>query len=150
MAKVLVVDDEAPVRFTLAELLAERGHRVVEAASGAEALASLDCVEAVITDLSMPGMDGLALLAQVVERVPGLPGIVLTAGGSERHAVAAMKAGAHEYLAKPFDVDEVALVIERAVAQRRLRARADELEVERIVGHRIVASSPAMRKLLDA
>src|SRR5262249_24762729 len=118
---ILLVDDEPAVLYTLSEVLSERGHRVLTARSGNEALTKLDEAETVLTDLSMPGMDGLELMAQITSRDSTLPIILLTAHGSERVAVAAIKQGAYDYLAKPFDIDEVALVIERALEARRLR-----------------------------
>ena len=150
MSSVLLVDDEPGVLFTLSEVLAERGHRVLGARSGTEALARLDEADAVVTDLAMPGMDGLALMAQIAARDPALPVILLTAHGSERVAVAAMKQGAYDYLAKPFDIDEVALVIERALEARRLRLDNRRLAVEQTLGRRIVGASRPMRRLLEA
>ena len=94
MGRVLVVDDEPAVLFTLKEVLAERGHEPITAANGRDALARLDGVEAVVTDLSMPGMSGLELLAAIRERDGALPVVLLTAHGSEKVAVSAMKAGA--------------------------------------------------------
>ena len=96
MSTVLLVDDEPGVLFTLSELLTERGHRVLEARSGDDALRKLDEADAVLTDLSMPGMDGLELAGYIVQRDPTLPVILLTAHGSERVAVAAMKQGAYD------------------------------------------------------
>ncbi len=150
MTTVLLVDDEPGVLFTLSEVLSERGHRVVTARSGTEALTKLDDVEAVLTDLSMPGMDGLALMTQLVARDPSLPVILLTAHGSERVAVAAMKQGAYDYLSKPFDIDEVAVVIERAVETRRLRIDNQRLAAEQTLGRRIIGDSRTMRRLLEA
>src|SRR5512140_1080644 len=83
MSTVLLVDDDAGVRFALTEVLCDRGYRVIGASSGAEALASLDGVDVVVTDLSMPGMDGLELLSRIAARAPTLPVILLTAHGSE-------------------------------------------------------------------
>jgi two-component system response regulator AtoC len=150
MGRVLVVDDEAAVRFTLQEVLVERGHEVVACASGREALAQLDGVDAVVTDLTMPGMDGLALLAAIRERDASLPVTLLTAHGSEKVAVAAMKAGAYDYATKPFDIDEIAAVVERALEARALRDRTRRLSAEQAIGRRIVGTSPPMRRLLDA
>jgi len=150
MSKVLLVDDDRAVLFTVKELLSERGHDVVIASSGAEALTRLDDVEAVLTDLAMPGMDGLELMGEIGRRDRELPVVLLTAQGSEKVAVAAMKAGAYDYLKKPFDIDEVAVVIERALETRRLRTDNRRLTIERAIGRRIVAESPAMRRLLDA
>src|SRR5262245_18264227 len=98
----------------------------------------------------MPGMDGLELMGHIAQRDAALPVILLTAHGSERVAVAAMKAGAYDYLSKPFDIDEIAVVIERALEARRLRIDNRRLVAERALGRRIVAVSRAMRRVLDA
>ncbi len=150
MARVLVVDDEPGVRFTLQEVLAERGHQTVGAASGDEALTRMEGVDAAVVDYTMPGMDGLTLLTKLRERDATLPVMLLTANGSERVAVRAMKAGAYDYLTKPFDIDEVALVVERALETRALRAENRRLVVERAVGRRIIGDAPAMRRLLES
>ncbi len=147
---ILLVDDEPGVLFTLSEVLTERGHKVVSARSGADALAKFDDADAVLTDLSMPGMDGLELMGQLVARDPTLPVILLTAHGSERVAVAAIKQGAYDYLTKPFDIDEVALVIERALETRRLRVDNRRLAAEQTLGRRIIGASRPMRRLLEA
>ncbi|HTL37154.1 MAG TPA: sigma-54 dependent transcriptional regulator, partial [Kofleriaceae bacterium] len=150
MSTVLLVDDEPGVLFTLSEVLTERGHRVLTAKSGAEALTKLEDAETVVTDLSMPGMDGIELMSQIVSRDPTLPVLLLTAHGSERVAVAAMKNGAYDYLAKPFDIDEVAVVIERALEARRLRVDNRRLAAEQTLGRRIIGDSKPMRRLLEA
>ena len=150
MSTILLVDDEPGVLFTLGEVLTDRGHRVVSARSGAEALTKLEEADTVLTDLSMPVMSGLELMAQVVQRDPALPVILLTAHGSERVAVAAMKQGAYHYLAKPFDIDEVAVVIERALEARKLRVDNRRLSAEQTLGRRIIGASRPMRRLLEA
>jgi DNA-binding NtrC family response regulator len=150
MSTILLVDDEPGVLFTLKELLTDRGHRVITARSGAEALPQVEDADAVVTDQQMPGMTGLELLAAISARDPALPVILITAFGSERVAVSAMKAGAYDYLPKPFDIDEVVLVIERALEARRLRVTNRRLSAERVLGRRIIAESRTMRRLLDA
>jgi len=150
VSSLLLVDDEPAVLFTLSEVMAERGHRVITARSGEDALTKLDDADAVVTDLSMPGMDGLELMAQIVARDPALPVILLTAHGSERVAVAAMKQGAYDYIAKPFDIDEVAVVIGRALEARRLRVDNRRLAAEQTLGRRIIGASRSMRRLLEA
>ncbi len=150
MTTVLLVDDEPGVLFTLSELLTERGHRVVTARSGGEALTKLDEADTVVTDLSMPGMDGLELMGLITQRDPALPVLLLTAHGSERVAVAAMNQGAYDYLSKPFDIDELAVVIERALEARRLRIDNRRLAAEQTLGRRIVGASRPMRRLLEA
>ncbi len=149
MNSVLIVDDEASVRFALSELLSERGHAVVTAASGAEALGKLEEVDAVVTDLSMPGMTGMELLGKIRARDPSLPVVMLTAHGSERVAVEAMRQGAYDYVAKPFDIDELAMLVERALEARRLRQDNRRLSLERALGRRIIGEAPVMRRLLD-
>jgi DNA-binding NtrC family response regulator len=147
---VLLVDDEPGVLFTLEEVLTDRGHSVITAQSGAEALTRLDDAETVLTDLNMPGMSGLELIRAINARDATLPVILLTAHGSERVAVDAVKAGAYDYLTKPFDIDEVAVVIERALEARQLRVANRRLAIESALGRRIVGDSPAMRRMLDA
>ena len=150
MSCVLLVDDEPGVLFTLSELLVERGHKVITAKNGVEALTKLEEAETVLTDLSMPRMDGLELMTQIAARDPSLPVILLTAHGSEKVAVAAMKQGAYDYLTKPFDIDEVAVVIERALEARKLRVDNQRLTAEQTLGRRIVGDSRPMRRLLEA
>jgi DNA-binding NtrC family response regulator len=150
MGQVLLVDDDRAVLYALTELLRERGHQVVAVGSGREAIEVLDQADAVLTDLAMPEMDGMQLLSAALARDATLPIVLLTAHGSERVAVAAMKAGAYDYLRKPFDIDEVAVVIERALEARRLRLENRRLSAERALGRRIVGESGAMRRLLDA
>src|SRR5438105_8308467 len=150
MARVLLVDDEPALLFTLSQLLKSRGLEPVLAHSAKEALAKLDGVDGVVTDYSMPDMDGVQLLQAVHERDESLPVVMLTAHGSERIAVRAMKSGAYEYVTKPFDIDEIALVIDRALEARSLRLQNRRLTAEKALGRAIVGDSPAMRRVLDA
>jgi two-component system, NtrC family, response regulator AtoC len=157
MAKILLVDDEPGVLFTLGEVLEAGGHEPVAAGSGAEALSRLDAaagdaggaIDAVITDLSMPGMDGLSLLAAIRERDPSLPVVLLTARGSERVAVQAMKAGAYDYLQKPYGIDEVRLTLARALEARGLRQAHRRLSLEQAVGRPLVGESPVFKRVLE-
>ena len=150
MARVLLVDDEPTLLFTLSQLLKSRGLEAVLARSAKEALSSLDGVDAVVTDYSMPDMDGVQLVQAIRERDEQLPVVVLTAHGSERIAVRAMKSGAYEYVTKPFDIDELGLVIDRALEARGLRVQNRRLTAEKALGRSIIGESPPMRRLLDA
>ncbi|WP_242343008.1 sigma-54-dependent transcriptional regulator [Anaeromyxobacter terrae] len=150
MPRVLLVDDEPSVRVALRELVQGRGWEPLVARSGAEALELVDRADAVVTDFSMPEMDGMDLLRAVRERDESLPVILLTAHGSERLAVRAIKAGAYEYVTKPFDVDEMLVALERAVEARGLRQRNRQLTAEHAIGRRVVCESAVMRHLLDA
>src|SRR5215470_16093453 len=138
MIRVLVVDDEAAVRFALAEMLRDRGHDVIDVDGGTAALAHLAEVDVVVTDLSMPGLDGLGVLREARRRAPGVPVIMLTARGSERSAVEAMKAGAEDYLTKPFDVEEVALAVARAAEAAGLRREVARAAAERASGRALI------------
>jgi DNA-binding NtrC family response regulator len=150
MARVLLVDDEPALLFTLSKLLKSRGLEAVLAHSAKEALTKLEGVDGVITDYSMPGMDGVELVQAIHERDESLPVVVLTAHGSERIAVRAMKSGAYEYVTKPFDIDEISLVLDRALEARALRVQNRRLTAERALGRAIIGDSPAMRRVLDA
>jgi len=150
MARLLLVDDEPAMLFALKELVQSRRHEAVLARSGKEALEHLDGVDAVVTDFAMPEMDGVQLLKSIGERDASLPVILLTAHGSERIAVRAMKTGAYEYVTKPFDIDEMGLVIDRALEARALRVQNRRLTAEKALGRSIVGESPPIRRLLDA
>src|SRR2546425_2998198 len=150
MSRVLLVDDEPSLLFTLSQLLKSRGLEPVLAHSAKEALSKLDGVDGVVTDYSMPDMDGVQLVQAVHERDESLPVVMLTAHGSERIAVRAMKSGAYEYVTKPFDIDEISLVLDRALEARALRVQNRRLTAERALGRAIVGDSAPMRRLLDA
>ena len=151
MARILVVDDKEVVRDGVGLTLARSGHGVCPASDGASALEQLDKrkVDLVITDLSMPGMDGLELLHAIRERDEHMPVILMTAYGSIEKAVEAMRAGAWDFVTKPFHGDELQLAVSRALehgAMRKenqtLRAAGQSEEVD------MVASAPAMQNVV--
>ncbi len=148
--RVLVVDDEAPVRFTVAEVLRDAGFQVSEAQNVDRALEALAGIDVVVTDLVMPGKSGLDLLAEVKRRAPRVPVIILTARGDERTAVAAMKDGAWDYLTKPFDNDELSLCVERAQERRRLLVSERRRRAQNDLPGLVVGESPAFTRLLEA
>lgn len=150
MSRVLVVDDDAAVRFTLEEVMQARGYEVRAFAEASAALEDLEEADLLITDLAMPGMDGMELLSRAHAVAPRLPVVMVTARGSERMAVEAMRAGAYHYLTKPFDLDELAAVVERALETRTLREQSRRLTAERAIGRAVVGSAPAFVRLLDA
>ncbi len=114
---VLVVDDDAALRTVLVGLLRQGGYAARAVASGEEALRSVaaEHVDVVVTDLRMPGMDGLALVAALAKQAPDLPVIMISAHGTVPVAVEAMKAGAKEFLLKPFDKDDVLATVARVL-----------------------------------
>src|ERR1051325_5571962 len=119
--RVLLVDDDVAVRTVLAALLEQAGITSEQAASGEEALTKLSSgrVDVMITDLRMPGLDGMELLARVVQGFPEVPVIVLTAHGSVSVAVEAMRRGATDFVEKPFDRDDVLEVVQTALLKAR-------------------------------
>jgi two-component system response regulator AtoC len=151
--RILVVDDDEALRESLALLLAAEGYEVLTAGDAEAALARLDePVDVVLCDVRMPGMDGLELLPELIRRLPGAPVLMMSAYGSGDLAVEALKRGAFDYLAKPFQPAEVILAIKKARERERLR-RSNALlqrDVQRATGERpIVAASPKMIDLLE-
>ena len=123
--RVLVVDDEPNLRKVLGVMLQQAGHEVVTEADGESGLARVKSsprgtFDVVISDLRMPGMDGMQLLRALVEEDPGLPVIILTAHGSVDTAVEAVKAGAFDFLEKPFDRAQIDKILGNAISTRRL------------------------------
>ncbi len=151
MARVLVIDDEPAMRYTLEAVLGDSGLDVVTSDGGAAGLAEFEAhgADVVLTDLAMPDVDGMQVLATLRAQDPTVPVLMLTAHGSERVAVAAMKAGAFDYIPKPFDPDELILAVNRGVETRRLRLENARLRTEASLGRAIVAESPALRRVLD-
>src|SRR5688572_13170507 len=125
-ARILVVDDEANARTALAELLKEEGYTVETAADGFKALGKLEdfTPDLVLTDLKMPGMDGLALLRKLRAQSEEAVVLVMTAFGAVETAVSAMKEGAADYLTKPLNMTELTLVLDREMERQRLRREA--------------------------
>jgi signal transduction histidine kinase len=123
MPSILIVDDEEGVRSSLVMAFAGQGYRALGAASAADALAHLarGPVDVVLTDLVMPGLDGLGLMERVREAFPDTAVILMTALGSVESAVRALKGGACDYVAKPFGLSEIFHVVARGLEQRRLR-----------------------------
>ncbi|HEY4592499.1 MAG TPA: sigma-54 dependent transcriptional regulator, partial [Thermoanaerobaculia bacterium] len=136
MASILIVDDEGPIRRILSVLLRESRHRVSEAASGEEALALLGEKSAeakpdlVLLDLKLPGIDGLETLKRLRALEPRLDVVMMTAHGTISSAVEAMRRGAFDYLTKPFDNDELLILVDRALEMRRLSAENESLREE--------------------
>jgi len=149
LARVLVVDDDPGVRYTLREILAGEGLEVEEAGDGVEALERLQARPAplLLTDLRMPRLDGMELLREVLAKSPSTRVVLITAHGSEREAVLAMKAGAFDYFKKPFETEELLAVVRRAVEAVRLAHENEQLQGELVLSRTMVFASEAMRRL---
>ena len=142
--KILIADDEATARESLAKILAEDGYEVHTAPDGQEALrvAAEESPDIVLTDLRMPGMDGGELLQRLRKAYPDVGVVIMTAFGTIRSAVEALREGAEDYLTKPIDVEELEHLIERILQKRKLVAETrilrerldDKYRFENIVG----------------
>lgn len=147
MSQILVVDDEPAIGWSLREMLSDDGHDVVLAASVAEAFLACGRVipDLVLLDVRLPGRDGISAIPELKSAAPHAPVIVMTAFGDLDTAVRAVRAGAFDYLVKPFNLDHVATVVARALAERSLRdeppATADA-DIGTLVG-----SSAAMQEV---
>lgn len=148
---VLVVDDEPVARYAIVRAF-QAEHRVVEASSVAEAREKVisDRPDVILLDYNMPGEDGMVLLRELQAEPESPAVIMITAHGSERLAVDAMKAGAYDYLAKPYDLDELRLLLARALERQQLRNEVHDLR-ERLAAEgqfgRMIGASTAMREL---
>src|ERR1700683_1016478 len=151
MSRVLVIDDDASLRFTLEAVLSDAGFVVEGCGSGAQAMAAFEArgADSSLTDRAMPEMEGMQVLERMRASDPSVPVLMLTAHGSERVAVAAMKAGAFDYIPKPFDPDQLVLAVRRAADWRELRLQNARLRTEAALGRTIVAESPAMKRVMD-
>jgi DNA-binding NtrC family response regulator len=151
---ILVVDDERAIGIAIQRLLAGRGYEVETALSGEEALEKLDrrAYQLVITDLNLKGVTGMDVLRGAKQRSPDGAVIMITAYGSEKIAVEAMKAGAADYLPKPFDNDELELIVERVLEGVTLRRDLKLLRQQVAESHgleRLVGKSAAMQRVFD-
>ncbi len=151
---VLIVDDEASMRLTLSLLLRGEGFRVAEAGGAAEALRRIerDGADVVITDLRMEGESGVEVLRTVKQLSPASEVIILTAYGTIRSAVEAVKLGAYHYLTKPFEPEELLLVVRKAMERRALMREVEFLRAqlrERWGLDRLVAKGAKMQELLE-
>ncbi|MFO0974359.1 MAG: sigma-54 dependent transcriptional regulator [Phycisphaerae bacterium] len=154
MADILIVDDEETLLATLRLELTRAGHRCHSAETGAAALAQLERVEPhlALLDIRLPDADGLELIGRFRHAGHDFPIIVMTAHGSVASAVAAMKAGAADYLQKPVSIGELEVVVDRVLRARRMQDRLDVFEREderRGVERRIIGDSPNMREALS-
>ncbi|HZF55212.1 MAG TPA: sigma-54 dependent transcriptional regulator [Polyangiaceae bacterium] len=151
---VLFVDDDQSMCDLVETALSKRGFKVLARTSADEAMLSVgtDDFDVVVTDLNMTGMSGLDLCRRIVENRPDVPVVVVTAFGSMEAAVAAIRAGAYDFITKPFQMDELGFTIGRAVQHRSLREEVKRLRRAAAASSQfgeMVGASPAMRKVYE-
>jgi two-component system, NtrC family, response regulator PilR len=154
MDRVLIVDDEKGMRDFLGIMLRKEGYAVSQAESAEKAsdLISRGEFDLVISDISMPGQSGLEVLRQAKAAGPDTPVIMITAYASTESAVEALKLGAYDYIIKPFDVDELKIVVRNALEKRRLEAENRILKrelKEKFRSDEMVGESPRMREVIE-
>jgi len=150
-AVILVVDDEPAIRNLLQEVLQREGYEVVQAETGEKALAALDASlpDLVLTDMRMPGMDGMRLLEEVRRRDPTLAVIMLTGHGSIEAAVEAMRRGAVDFVEKPIDRERISRLVQKALESQALRREVYRIRAEQRrrfgdIGTTLIGNSPKM------
>ena len=152
--KIMVVDDDAWLRDTLTQFLSRLDYRVVTAQGGVEALARIDeeLPDLVLSDISMPDMDGLALLAEVKSRYPETVVVMMTAFISIETAIEAVRRGAEDYLSKPLQLSDLQVRLERALEWGRMRSQLTRLETQvrkRYRFDQIIGRSPSMKRVFE-
>jgi two-component system response regulator PilR (NtrC family) len=151
---ILIVEDETILRESLSELMTGEGFEVLQAADGkaAHAIVLDRPVDVVVTDVRMPGMDGITLLAHLRQIAPQTPVIVATAFGTVETAVSAMRSGAYDYLLKPVQFEDMLLKVQRALEYGEM-ARTQKIMTEQLAGqstfHHLVGNSLAIAKLFE-
>lgn len=151
-ASIIVVDDDESMRSILAKVLLDEGYAIRQAGSAAEALRMIQevPVDVVLSDIRMPGMDGLAFLSELRRSTPETTVVMMTAFGTVDSAVEAMKQGAYDYISKPFKMDEVTVVLARAIEDKRLREELVEVR-RQLAGEfefgNLIGKSPSMQQI---
>jgi len=147
MSRLLIVDDEPAICWGFREFLSEEGHHVQIASTAEDALklTTSEKFDAVVLDVRLPGMDGLAALGEIRRRTKNAPVIVITAFGDLEVAVRAISEGAFDYLPKPFDLEEAAAIIRRALVSRRSVDDLESADETTVAEETLLGSSPSMQ-----
>lgn len=152
---ILVIDDEASMRKNISDLLAQEGFIIEEAADGIEAMEKLKLSQPkiILLDINLPKISGLTILNEIKKKYSEVPVIVFTAYGTSERAIEAMKAGAYDYIEKPFDLEEFVMIVKRAVNYselleeiKRLRKKIND-DVFSIQDQELISRSPKMQEI---
>jgi len=148
---ILVVDDEAGVRSSLAAILGDEGYAVTSADSGEAGLAALEArrFDLVLLDVWLPGLDGLEVLRRIRERDSELPVVVISGHGTIETAVKAVRLGAQDFVEKPLSLEKTVLAVRNALRQRQLESQLRELRQQLDARYAMVGESPALQRLRE-
>ena len=149
---VWIVDDDKSIRWVLEKAFTNEQIQAVSFDNAEKALSRLDSAapDVIISDIRMPGSDGIALLEKIKKRAPEIPVIIMTAYSDLSRAVSAFQSGAFEYLPKPFDVDEVISLVRRAIKQKQIKQAIPRTRDELPPDTNIIGSAPAMQEVFRA
>jgi two-component system nitrogen regulation response regulator NtrX len=150
-ARILVAEDDSAFAAQMASLLEGEGYQVVMARDGNEAVRQLEgeALDIGFIDLSMPGLDGMHVLARAASLVPNLPMVVITGHASIDRAIQAIRLGAFDFLEKPVNLDRLLLTVERALGWRKLELKNNWMATEIMNRYRMVGTSPAMQTIYE-
>src|SRR5947208_3015515 len=148
MAKILIIDDETSIRSTLANILADEGHKPTACESGEEGIAQFarDEFDLIILDLWLPGIDGMIVLEKL--KAAGAPAVIVISGhGNIDSAVRATRLGAYDFLEKPLSLERVLLTVNHALADTKLREQVRDLRRQITLDELLIGESEPMKKL---
>jgi len=148
--RIWIIDDDRSIRWVLEKALSNAGMDVTSFEDGSQVMKRIgqERPDAIISDIRMPGIDGIELLSRIRERYPEIPVIIMTAHSDLESALSAYEGGAFEYLPKPFDVDEAVALTERALKHQR--KQQTEVETPAEAGAEIIGEAPAMQEVFRA
>jgi len=151
-ARILIADDESGIRFTLEQVLQREGLQTVAVANGEEAIKAArdQDFDLALLDFKMPKLDGMQTMQLLKRLNPGLPVVMMTAFGSRDHAMQALRNGAHDYFGKPFDIDELIVVVKRALEKQHLLRQVEDLRsrlADQVRFDRLIGSSEPMQQV---
>jgi len=153
MERILIIEDELNFLEILSMYFSEKGYGVVTASTGEEAVEKFNGVDLVISDIKLPGeIDGIGILERIKKTLPDIPVVLITAYASVKGAVKALKLGAVDYIIKPFDLEELEIIVKKALQSYELKREVEELrrELESIYEEqKFVVKSPCMEKVID-
>src|SRR5512135_3059600 len=153
-SKIMVVDDERMIRWSIQQAMSKDGHSVASVETGEEAVAQAtdEMPDLVFLDITLPGIDGIEVLRRLKSIDPSVTVVMVTATEDLKTAVEAMRLGAYDYVSKPFDLDRLRVIAQNAIDRHELRQEVEfhrKESVRRYGFHRIVGDSEPIRKVME-